>query len=156
MNINDKNIKIGNIDNVSNVIIEEYECFVHLETLSQITIEQSEMLITSNKGDMFFDKPFNGIVLINYPLTISVQLHIKECTMFGSLIWQIANCYKEIYQEELESTQVKETSLDERIGLLNRNKTNGIYGIWGHDLGDLTLDAITIYKNNIIKLNISS
>ena len=37
--------------------------------------------------------------------------------------------------------------MDKRVGLSNRNETNGKYGIWGHDLIDLYLSDIEVYKN---------
>ncbi len=33
-----------------------------------------------------------------------------------------------------------------RRGIINRNQTNGKYGIWGHDIGDLDLSAVIVKK----------
>lgn len=40
-------------------------------------------------------------------------------------------------------------------GLLNRHATNGKYGIWGHDIGDLVIEGIT-YRNGTLYLSIGS
>ncbi|MNL30171.1 hypothetical protein D3C87_1518920 [compost metagenome] len=52
-----------------------------------------------------------------------------------------------MYEEE-EATATKKTIPPEkRIGMYNRNETNGKYGIWGHDIADLVLSEIQIYES---------
>ena len=42
-------------------------------------------------------------------------------------------------------------------GCLNRNQTNGIYGIWGHDIGDLVIECITYCpETKIVSMSIES
>ncbi len=62
------------------------------------------------------------------------------------LIVEISNRYHRIYREEEESSTTKTIPIEERETLLNRNKTNGIYGIWGHDIEDLDLSRIIISR----------
>jgi hypothetical protein len=44
--------------------------------------------------------------------------------------------------------------------MYNRNETNGKYGIWGHDIADLDISGISVYKTKngeiILTLNIES
>lgn len=136
-------------------IINTYEVFGHIETISEITEEQSKKLLIASDFKGYFDT-FNGIVNITYPLNVNVQVKIKDCFSIGALMWQIAQAYKIIYDEENISTEVKEIPLEERTGLINRNSTNGKYGIWGHDIGDLSLAAIHIHKNGNISIDVNS
>lgn len=46
--------------------------------------------------------------------------------------------YRRIYDEETRSM----TNLKPSGTLLNRGFSNGKYGIWGHDLGDLDMHAV--------------
>jgi hypothetical protein len=62
------------------------------------------------------------------------------------LILEISNKYNEIYNEEEKTAKTKTIPLDKREGLINRNQTNGKYGIWGHNIGDLDLSSIEVYK----------
>lgn len=108
-------------------------------------INKDEIVIRSNKA----------ILLIDYPLNKPVKIEIKSQNSNGfsraNLIKLISEEYKRIYQEEEESTKTKTVPLEEREGLINRNQTNGIYGIWGHDIDDLDLSRIIVHqeKNNI-------
>ncbi|WP_300027237.1 hypothetical protein [uncultured Maribacter sp.] len=64
--------------------------------------------------------------------------------------------YNRIYEEEEDSANTKTTPLEKRQGLINRNKTDGKYGIWGHDIDDLDLSAIILSKmpNGELKLEL--
>ena len=56
--------------------------------------------------------------------------------------------YKQVYKEEEESAATKTIPMNSREGLSNRNETNGKYGIWGHDLTDLYLTDVEVYKDS--------
>jgi hypothetical protein len=73
-----------------------------------------------------------------------------------SLVDHITGSYNRIYLEEEESAKTKTIPVDKREGIINRNQTDGKYGIWGHDLGDLDLSSIIVHKlrNGIIKLEL--
>ena len=47
--------------------------------------------------------------------------------------------YNAIYAEEEKSTEIKPGYIP---GMLNRNRTNGRFGIWGHDIEDLLLTKV--------------
>ncbi len=89
-------------------------------------------------------------LVIDYPLNIPFRKQIvaKDPTGFSrkDLVNQIGNHYHQIYKEEEQSTNIKVVPMDERKTLLNRNATDGKYGIWGHDLGDLVLSSIVVHK----------
>jgi hypothetical protein len=94
--------------------------------------------------------PYSKVVLIfDYPLDSPVQFEISTSENGFSrkqLIREISKKYKEIYKEEETSATIKTVPAEKREGLMNRNKTNGKYGIWGHDLGDLDLSTVEVYK----------
>ena len=64
-----------------------------------------------------------------------------------ALVKKISDKYHQIYQEEESTATVKTVPVKERTTLYNRNQTDGKYGIWGHDLADLALDHIMVYKS---------
>lgn len=92
---------------------------------------------------------------IDYPLTnpYKVEVYTYETGMTRrEVVNMIVKHYKKIYKEEDKSTKIKVG----RAGhLLNRNQTDGKYGIWGHDIGDLILH--TLYKNKkTLKVGVDS
>jgi hypothetical protein len=95
--------------------------------------------------------PFDRATLtIDYPLNRSVTFQLTGTAQGFSrkqLIRAISEKYHLIYEEEERTATVKTIPLNEREGTVNRNQTNGKYGIWGHDLSDLVLTAIDVHKN---------
>ncbi len=95
--------------------------------------------------------PYSSIrILIDYPLNKPVFFELSSKSEGYSrkeLILVISNKYHEIYQTEEKTAAQKTIPLDERKGLVNRNQTDGEYGIWGHDLSDLDLSFVEIHKN---------
>ena len=51
-----------------------------------------------------------------------------------------------MYIDEENTATIKTLPMKDRK-IMNRNETNGKYGIWGHDLSDLVLTSIKVYKN---------
>ena len=90
------------------------------------------------------------ILVIDYPLIKPVEIKVKTSQKNGFtrqyLIERISAEYNRIYKEEEESALTKTIPIEEREGLINRNKTNGKYGIWGHDIDDLDLSSIIVRK----------
>ena len=62
------------------------------------------------------------------------------------LLQEISNNYYKLYDEEEKSATIKTIHLDKRTTMYNRNQTNGKYGVWGHDIADLVLTEILVYK----------
>jgi hypothetical protein len=95
--------------------------------------------------------PFSeATLIIDYPLTNKASFDISTAGKGFSrkqLIRIISKKYHEIYKKEERTAKEKTVPVNERDTLLNRNQTDGKYGIWGHDLSDLDLGSIDVYKN---------
>lgn len=63
------------------------------------------------------------------------------------IILAISQKFHQMYAEEEKTARTKTTPMDKRQSLINRNETDGKYGIWGHDLADLQLSTIDVYQN---------
>ncbi|MEO0895794.1 MAG: hypothetical protein AAFY71_05320 [Bacteroidota bacterium] len=94
-------------------------------------------------------KENEAILFLDYPLSKDLKLPIKADSTAGftrgELILIISRNYKRIYAEEEASAEVKTIPLEKREGLINRNQTDGKYGIWGHDIDDLDLSGIIVH-----------
>jgi hypothetical protein len=86
-------------------------------------------------------------IIIDYPLisTYKFEIFSKDGFTRVHLINEISKHYYQLYDEEEKTATIKTVPLKERK-IYNRNQTNGKYGIWGHDIGDLVLDEIHVYK----------
>jgi hypothetical protein len=95
---------------------------------------------------------------IDYPLENPVKFILKS-NVDGftkkQLALEISEKYHELYSKEEKTAQVKTIPKDKRNGVINRNQTDGKYGIWGHDISDLDLNSIEVYKNPDGKIQIS-
>ncbi len=95
--------------------------------------------------------PANQIftLYIDYPLTTEFTTELNT-GVHGltrrNVIDFVIKCYKKIYEEEDESTKVKAGHIP---NMFNRNKTNGKYGIWGHDLSDLMIHTLYVQGNEL-------
>lgn len=124
-----------------------------------ISIENPEAeldrLIDADK--LVITKPELTLV-IDYPVANPIEFVLKSSNDKGfttkQLVLAISKKYHEIYAEEEKTASTKTIPENQRKGLMNRNETNGKYGIWGHDMADLDLSEIEIYqsKNGKIKL----
>jgi hypothetical protein len=90
--------------------------------------------------------PFDHAVLvIDYPLTTPASISIEAPLPLGftraALIKTICDEYSHIYDAEEGTAATKTIPLAERGPMRNRNRTDGAYGIWGHDLQDLVITA---------------
>jgi hypothetical protein len=92
----------------------------------------------------------NLIVVLDYPLRKEANFPISATSPQGftrsELARKVAELYKKVYEEEEQTSKIAVIPLKERKGLINRNETNGKYGIWGHDLDDLVLHTIEISR----------
>jgi hypothetical protein len=62
------------------------------------------------------------------------------------LVELISRNYHFIYQEEEKTAPAKPVPRSKRILGHKRNETNGMYGIWAHDLKDLRLEECKVYR----------
>ena len=97
-----------------------------------------------NLKDKNFGETLVRNLEISYPLSTPAVKEIRFSTLY-ELIDEIRRVYIEIYDEERKTT----TDYQESASLLNRGKSNGRYGIWGHDMEDLVIEMIEIKDNDI-------
>lgn len=90
--------------------------------------------------------PFDhAILVIDYPLTTpaTIEVHAARSIGFtrGELVRTICDEYQNVYEAEEGTAAVKTIPPDERGAQRQRNRTDGAYGIWGHDLDDLVVTS---------------
>lgn len=128
------------------------------ELIPWISIEKATSQITQLiNPDEILIKETSARLIIDYPLNNPAIIEIKNPNGFTrkDLILIISEKYKEIYQEEETTAKTKTIPLEQRTGLINRNQTDGKYGIWGHDISDLGLSGIELYQNKEGQITIS-
>ena len=91
--------------------------------------------------------PFDrATLLIVYPLTVpaTVPIHAGISWGFtrGELVRAICEEYANVYEAEEATAATRTVPREERTARPERNRTDGVYGIWGHDLADLRLTAV--------------
>jgi hypothetical protein len=118
------------------------ECNSHVESIqSSDGIEHAHIAPLGLSGVFTFS--------FTYPLSVSAKVEHEITPLMSAFdIMKLAAVdYAEIYQvEELAS---KPVALEDRGFLINRPRTNGPYGIWGHDLSDLYFEGILIEGNQV-------
>jgi len=102
-------------------------------------IQKDEVVIHYNKVT----------VIIDYPLTNEYRFTLTSNTGFtrARLVKEVSQAYYNIYQEEEATGSVKTIPINKRTKMYNRNQTNGKYGVWGHDIADLVLTYIIVYRS---------
>jgi len=87
------------------------------------------------------------IVVADYPLKSEFEFPLTADRPEGftraGIASMIVALYQRIYAEEEQTSTTPVVPIEKRQGLINRNRTAGKYGIWGHDLGDLALTTIS-------------
>jgi len=97
-------------------------------------------------------------ILINftYPLSrkVSFSFHQKRPGGFTRLDFYqcVLAGYHRIYNEEHKAVG----DPGHIQGMLNRESSDGPYGIWGHDIGDLVLEGVTDNGDGTFDLSIGS
>lgn len=91
--------------------------------------------------------PFeHAILVIEWPLTnparIAITAPITQGFTRRELVRAICEEYSNVYDAEEGTAAVKPVPPDERSTGEKRNRTDGVYGIWGHDLEELRLTAV--------------
>lgn len=115
-----------------------------------VDLEKPEQdLPNLDKRDEIVIKATQVKIVIDYPLTHPYEFVLKSNIGFtrGQLLTEISNHYYSLYDEEEKGASVKTIPIAKRTTMYNRNETNGKYGIWGHDIADLDLSGISVYKN---------
>ena len=91
--------------------------------------------------------PFeHAILVIDWPLTNPARIAITAPIVQGftrrELVRAICEEYGNVYEAEEGTAQTKSIPMVDRGPNEKRNRTDGVYGIWGHDLADLRLTAV--------------
>jgi hypothetical protein len=139
------------------------------ETKNEVDSVGGIELENLNESIKYLDKPdeivldFKDVELeIDYPLNEIYRGKLTSNKGFTrkELITEISKRYHQIYEEEEATAKTKTIPREKRKGLINRNDTDGKYGIWGHDLSDLFMTGIDVYKtkegNIVLRLGIDS
>lgn len=114
-----------------------------------------------DKDEVIISQPLIKII-IDYPLKNQYEFTLTSDKGFTrtQLLSEISKHYYKIFEEEEASATIKTIPPDKRTTMANRNETNGKYGIWGHDIADLVLSSISVYKTSkgeiVLSLNIES
>ena len=105
--------------------------------------------------------PFeHAVLVIDYPLSTPAQLPITAPIPLGftraALVKTICEEYGHVYDAEEGTAATKTIPLEERGALRGRNRTDGAYGIWGHDLQDLVVTAArwTRHADGLVRIEL--
>jgi hypothetical protein len=112
-----------------------------------VELDHPDLKQLIDKDEIVINEP-KVILIIDYPITKECRFILTSQAGFTreQLVKAISDTYHKIYEEEEATATVKTIPADKREGLRNRNQTNGKYGITFHDLSDLALDDVEVYK----------
>lgn len=119
-------------------------------------LNEESMEYENYNGLEFFkddESPEEFEIYLDYPLSCMAKATVKARTNL-ELAVRIADMHHQIYEEENESSTIPEGQASEN--LINRNRTNGKYGIWGHVLSDLVLEGLQIHEGNKVTVYVGS
>lgn len=142
------------------------------EIWESIQIDSNEFLDNIiNPDEIIFKNEID--VIFSYPLNDAYEFKLINNNHGGITRYDLLNFIKKTYndiykqEEETASQQVWEFNDETYTGkvlpmelrlknclFMNRHKTDGTYGIWGHDLGDLYLEGLQ-YNETTKKLYLS-
>jgi len=146
----------SNIINIDLKILEEGKTYYGIS----LTLENFNFIINPNEVVITSNSP--PTLEIDYPLTNLYQKKLDSSKYTRvELAKIICLTYQKIYKEEKDSTQLPVESIASRTNgssrLINRARTNGKYGIYGHSLDNLLLHTIKYNKEkNLITLGVDS
>lgn len=120
-----------------------------------INLDNPEINQLINGDEILVKKTLINIIF-DYPLNKPHTFEFKNEKGFSrkDLVLLISKKYHEIFDEEEVTSKVKTIPVDKRTGIINRNETDGKYGIWGHDLTDLVLSGIEVHETDKGEMNI--
>lgn len=95
-----------------------------------------------NCQNVSFDNEITADLILCYPFKVVVKEEIKFKTLHD-LISEIRKTYHRIYSKEAETMK---TLKKKNPMLINRGISDGMFGIWGHDIYDLRIESIRIVK----------
>jgi hypothetical protein len=89
-------------------------------------------------------------VRVDYPVAKPILFYLSGAEKGFTrkqIILAVSKTYHQMYNKEEKTAKTKTVPMKDRKTLANRNKTDGKYGIWGHDLSDLDLTSINVYQS---------
>ena len=97
--------------------------------------------------------PFeHAVLVITYPLSTPASIAIDAVFPIGftrsELVKTVCEEYANVYEAEEATAMQKTVPVAERTNGLHRNRTDGVYGIWGHDLDKLVMRAARWTRNS--------
>jgi hypothetical protein len=97
--------------------------------------------------------PFpRATLIIDFPLThaahIGITAALPQGFTRGELVQAICEEYAHVYAAEEGTATNAELKVEERGARRERNRTDGAYGIWGHELDDLVLSSARWVKQS--------
>lgn len=98
-------------------------------------------------------------IIIKYPLDIKAEVNIYNVKTVNDLLSDIVKGYQEIYRMEEDSTVKKASRICDEIPgcpLINRGRTSGLFGIWGHFIDDLAIHTVFIHENGYVTIGVDS
>ena len=123
--------------------------FKNKKTLNGFNKLAETMLFERVDGSEFdcqnvsFDKEITADLILCYPLKVVVREEIKFSTLH-ELISEIRKTYHKIYAKEAETLK----AIRKNKHLYNRGTSDGLFGIWGHDIYDLCISSIRIVEGD--------
>lgn len=108
--------------------------------------EPTQALALLEKPDEIVIPFEQAVLVIDFPLTHPAKVAITAPLAQGftrrELVTAICEEYENVYEAEEGTSHEKPVPLAERGEGQSRNRTDGVYGIWGHDLTDLVLTSL--------------
>jgi hypothetical protein len=143
---------MGSNTDASNIKYVEFHSSSEGEDWPWIQIEGDDVLM---EPGIMMDTAEEIQILFEYPLTNpdTFSFFHKGGWTRGDFLTAVRSGYDKIYTVEAETSSIEVGRASPE--LINRNITNGTYGIWGHVLSDLSLDRAYL-EDGIWHLVISS
>lgn len=120
--------------------LEPYITLEHPQQEINRLVKPNEMVLACDSATLIIDYP------VRAPASFVIKQKNKNYTR-KELVLEVSRIYHELYDEEEKTASVKTLPMKDRKSM-NRNETNGKYGIWGHDLADLVLTSIKVYQKS--------
>lgn len=148
-----KTEKRSNFDYV-NKVFKKRKVLNGFNKLNEVMIYEPIVSKEYDVQNIFFPQEIEADLYVTYPLSVVVKNAIKFKSLY-ELIDAIRATYQQIYKEEEETL----TELESSENLYNRGKSDGKYGIWGHSIYDLAIEAIRILEGDerpLVEVHIGS
>jgi hypothetical protein len=87
-----------------------------------------------------------AMLVVDFPLTTPATVQLAAGFAVGftraELVRAVCEEYANLYEAEEATAHTKPVPREERTAVKARNRTDGVYGIYGHDLDELVLTAM--------------